>query len=49
MLGTDASELTAIDDIPPVGGFLVTVRFALTLIAAAWARASAGRMLPARR
>jgi len=37
---TDAPELTGIDDIPPVGGFLVTVPFALTLIAASWTRAS---------
>jgi hypothetical protein len=37
---TDDRDLSGIDDIPPIGGYFVTVPFALLLIAAGWAFAA---------
>jgi len=46
---TDTPDLTGIDDIPPIGGFFITVPFALVLIAAGWASASIARLRTTRR
>jgi hypothetical protein len=46
---TDAPELSGIDDIPPIGGFFITVPFALVLITVGWAGASIARFGATRR
>jgi hypothetical protein len=40
---TDDPRLSGIDDIPPLGGFIVTTPFALVLIAAGWLGAAGVR------
>jgi hypothetical protein len=42
-LWTDDPRLSGIDDIPPLGGFIVTTPFALVLIAVGWLGAAGVR------